>query len=196
MSTQTAEKPRTVTAENLNRSLTPAEAIKATGCNLYGNIDYAKHFSKAEGDSEKLTFILIEKWLSPDAVDALVAAGGWKYASLHAVCKHNQDNPDFANDVPHFIQENDEKGRYCCVAFNHWRVGRSVYVYRLENDWDDRWFVAVVPVDTISLDKLEFEAKALVSLLSDRHIGLPTWNDALTQRLKKIRLMVNIALRD
>ncbi|MCA9360623.1 hypothetical protein H6785_01260 [Candidatus Nomurabacteria bacterium] len=131
--------------EGIDRGQTAKEAIESTGRNFYGDISHAIRLPIGTGDTENVTFIPLEKRMSPGAVDSLVEDGGYKYASLHAVAKHNKDHPDFAEKVQHFIQSRDKEGRHSYAAFLRWNDDRSVDVDRYEVDWRDDWFVAVVP---------------------------------------------------
>jgi hypothetical protein len=137
--------------DGIDRSLSDAEAVRATGCNLYGNIDYTNNLPQAEGDSETVTFIPLEKDMTPDEVDALVADGGWKYASFKGLCKHNQNNPDFSKSTPHFTQGRVREGRHSYTAFFDLDDERNMLVYLDERDWRGRWFVAVVPASSEDL---------------------------------------------
>ncbi|MFT7507023.1 MAG: hypothetical protein ACI92I_000160 [Acidimicrobiales bacterium] len=138
--------------ENINRAQTNSDAVIATKCSLCGDIDHVEYLPKGEGDSEKITFVPLEKDMSPDEVDALVANDGWRYATFKGLCKHNQDNPDFSKNTPHFIQGKDEKGRHCYAAFDRCGGARLVSVFRSGLDWGDHWSVAVVPASPEGLE--------------------------------------------
>jgi hypothetical protein len=133
------------TVESIDRSLADADAVKAAGLKFYGNIDHSVTLPKDEGDSEQITFIPLEKYMSPDEVDVFVADNGWQYASFKGLCKHNQDNPDFAKNTPHFTQGTGEEKRHSYAAFSNWGGERGVRVLRCELHWDGGCFVAVVP---------------------------------------------------
>lgn len=45
----------------------------------------------------------------------------------------------------------------------------------------------------VNLDELQVEAEKLVKLLQDREIGLAMWNEAMQERLQKLRDLIRQA---
>jgi len=131
-------------AENIDRTITNEEAVKATGRNISGDISQANNLPAGTGDTEKLRFLPLKKRMSPVEVDAFVKDAGCKYASLHGVAKYNKLNPYFADTIPHFIQGTDSQGRHSSAAFENFLDVRCVFVRRDEGVWNDFWFAAVV----------------------------------------------------
>ncbi len=133
----------TVQVNGINRTLSDIQAAQAAGLNICGDIKYAAHLPQAEGDSETITFIRINKIMPTFEADALVAKVG-KYASFKGICKHNQDNPEFASTTPHFTQGKDGANCNCYAAFFGGDDERFVEVGRNGIGWNNYWFVAVV----------------------------------------------------
>lgn len=101
-----------------------------------------------QGTDETATieFIPLEKWLSDEAVDALLAQHGLSAVDPYALMALNAADSDFASSHPCFTHWRDTSGKWCYVAFDDWLDERRVDVCRHDDGWRDFWRVAGVRI--------------------------------------------------
>jgi hypothetical protein len=127
----------------VDRTLTPQQAIDATGRTQYVNADVLATMPVGEGDWVDVYLFPLEKDTSPADVDKIIADRGL-VPDPRALAKVNQEDPEFAKDHRNGAQWRDSEGRACCAAFREWSDGgRSVDVGRV-GDWRGGWLVGGV----------------------------------------------------
>jgi hypothetical protein len=99
---------------------------------------------KGEGDTVAIEFILLEKRMNDEGVDAKLAEYGLVAVDPYALTALIAIEPDFASERPCFTHWKDADGNWCHAAFYDWSVERRVYVGRSARDWSVGWLAAGV----------------------------------------------------
>lgn len=128
----------------VDRSLSPQQAIVATGRRQFVTDDVLAAMPQGHGDTVTLEFVRLTKWMNDEVVEALLAEHGLVAADAFAVAAHNTADQDFALKHPCFTHWQDTNGKWCLAAFSGWGGGRYVYVHRDDDGWHDGWWVAGV----------------------------------------------------
>lgn len=129
----------------VNRSLSPQQALDATGRKQYIDREVVEAMPRGEGDDREVIFFQVGRNISDDDLEKEYEKLGFKPADTYSLAKVNQDDPAFADARPNGTHWKDESGRWCYIAFHRWSdVGRYVSVRRSGGDWGGRWwFVGV-----------------------------------------------------
>lgn len=60
----------------------------------------------------------------------------------YAQMQVNAEDPSFANKYPNGSQWQNDRGRFCFIAFSHFSDGCNVTVDCNDNEWDAYWWLA------------------------------------------------------
>jgi len=121
--------------EGINRSQTPQEALDATGREQYTTQSVVAAMPRGESENVELKFFELDYYPTPTELDAEYESRGLK-ADPFALMKHMEDDPAFADDRPVACQWGlGENGVASYAAFDRWRDGRHVRVYRYGIRW-------------------------------------------------------------
>jgi len=133
----------------VNRNRTPQEALDATGRRQYTHQAIVDNAPKGEGDEVEVVFFKPEMWeytrpglMNEGGLERVLARRGLKSADLYSIAAVNEDDPSFADKVPHGIHWKDAKGNWCFAAFHRWYAEREVCVNRIDGVWNGSWWFA------------------------------------------------------
>jgi len=114
----------------VNRTLTPKEALSATGRALYLNEDVVAIWPLATGDSVTMSFYKFGRYIEAGKLDEELAKVGLELVvdptGLAAI---NQAYPEFADTHPNGTQWKNAAGKVCFAAFGRWLGKRRVGVH-------------------------------------------------------------------
>ncbi len=135
---------------SVNRSLTPEQALTATGRKQYTDKDVVAAMPKGTGGEAKVVFFKPDAyaynengWISDDDLEKQYLLRGLKPADPYSLAKVNEDDPEFADERPNATHWKDSSGKWCYAAFIRWSGdGRVVGVRRDDHDWLDFWWFA------------------------------------------------------
>jgi hypothetical protein len=128
----------------VDRSLSPEQALVATGRKQYVNDTVVKTMPNGEGDEMDVFFFNLGRWISDDNLEKEYAARGLVPCDPYTLAKVNQDDPAFADQHPNGTHWKDGDDKWCFAAFLRWNDGRSVGVDRHGIAWSGRWWFAGV----------------------------------------------------
>ncbi len=137
----------------VDRSITNQQAIDATGCFQYVDVDRAVVDGMPVGEGEEISVFFIKPpaeaydesgYISEEEVARQLDFNGLK-PDPRAQAKANQDDPVFADSHPNGTQWPRPGGGYDFAAFIGWFGERRVNVNRLDGFWDDNWLFGGVP---------------------------------------------------
>ncbi len=129
----------------VNRSLSPQQALDATGRKQYIDREVVEAMPRGEGDDKEVIFFQVGRNISDDDLEKEYEKLGFKPADTYSLVKVNQDDPAFADAKPNCTHWKDESGRWCYIAFSRWDDdGRNVRVNRNDCRWGGRWWFAGV----------------------------------------------------
>lgn len=129
----------------VNRTLSPKEALDATGRAQYTDKDVVAKMPKGDGEETEVFFFKLGRFVSDNDLDKEYELRGLKPADPYSVAKVNQDDPAFADEHPNGTHWKDEKGKWCCATFRRWDGGvRDVGVHRDDYGWRACWWFAGV----------------------------------------------------
>lgn len=128
----------------VDRSLTPQQAIEATGRKKYLTNDVVATMPQGKGSEVELIFIKSNRYRTDPEVDAFLAEHGLVSADPHVLAAFNAADPAFADTHPNSTHWKDAKGKWCYAAFDRWRGVRDVDVDRNDDKWSDYWWFAGV----------------------------------------------------
>lgn len=134
----------------VDRTLTPMQAIAATGRNKY--VDDKIVATMPTGDGGEVDFHFFqpepEEWTRPGFMSDDDLAKALKKRRLksdpRAQAKVNEDDPAFADDHPNGTHWKDGD-HYNFAAFRGWDDERRVDVVRRSGGWSDGWWFGGVP---------------------------------------------------
>jgi len=128
----------------INRNQTPRQALDATGLKQYTTQSVVDSMPRGEGENVELKFF----WLD---YNPTITELGKEYerrslkADLFALCKHMEDDPEFADERPVACQwDIDENEVASYAAFRRWHGERGVVVGRYVSGWPRRYRFAGV----------------------------------------------------
>lgn len=125
----------------VNRSLTPQQALDATGRKQYTDKKAVDSMPVGEWEEVEMCFFPIKK-RSSDAEVAQALAFRGLTPDPRAQAQVNAEDPAFADTHPNGISWQDADGNWNFVTFSRWDDGeRRVRVRRDGRDWVDRWWV-------------------------------------------------------
>jgi len=128
----------------IDRSLSPEQALKATGRKLYINDSVVATMPRSDKNEEEVFFVKRDRWTSDEEWDAHLDSLGLKPRDPFTLAKHNEDDPAFADDHPNCTHWKDADGKWCFVAFSRWNGERYVDVLRNDGAWHGDWWFAGV----------------------------------------------------
>jgi len=137
------------TVEKVNRTRTGAEALKATGRNVYGNDKVIEAMPRGKGEDAEITFLkpdLSERggYITDDDLEKWARDLGYTFADPFSLTAVNEEDPAFADEKPNATHWKDAEGKWCFAAFDRWGDGRCVRVHRHDRVWGDDWSFALV----------------------------------------------------
>jgi hypothetical protein len=130
--------------ENIDRSRTPYDAIKATGRVLCLNDEVVKDMPMGEGKEKEVFLIPFEKTLTPEGLEQEVDKIGVELADPNTVCALNEQYPELADTYPNATQWRNKNGKACCAIFHDWACEREVTVFQNYAEWSDSLFVVCI----------------------------------------------------
>lgn len=125
----------------VDRSLSPEEALRKTSRNLYGDDDVIAAMPRADKDEVEVFFFNLGRWVNDDDLKKEYKKRGLEVCDPFTLAKVNKDDPNFADKYPNATHWKDEQGNWCFAAFNGWRDDRFVRVHR-DYDWRGHWWFA------------------------------------------------------
>jgi hypothetical protein len=132
----------------VNRSLTPQQALDATGRKQYTDRKVVDNMPKGEGEEVELVLFksdLSERngHISDNDLEKECDQRGLIPADPYSLAALNEVDPAFADTHPNGTHWKDSDGKWCFAAFLRWRVvARGVDVYRYDYVWRDDWWFA------------------------------------------------------
>lgn len=128
----------------VNRTLTPKEALSATGRVLYLNDEVVAIWPLATGDLVTMLFYNFGRYIEAGKLDEELAKVGLELvvdpAGLAAI---NQAHPEFADTYPNATQWKNAVGMICYAIFYRWGDKRNVSVDQRGIAWRDDWWFPV-----------------------------------------------------
>jgi hypothetical protein len=128
----------------VDSTLTPRQALDATGRNQHVDWDVAESMPRGKATEVEIFFLKLGRTIACADLEREIDALGFKFADPVALLKANQDDPAFADTHPNGTQWKDAEGNYCFATFDEWHGKRSVSVNQCGNRWGDYWFFALV----------------------------------------------------
>ena len=125
-------------------NLVGMDAIRASGCQFYGDESVVAAMSRATVARGKIRFFKAGRFVPAHKKEAECAKYGLKPVDPHTLAAFNMANPEFADSHPNCTQWVDEEGKLCCAFFYGRHDVRYVRVHRNIGAWDDRWWLAGV----------------------------------------------------
>lgn len=126
----------------VNRSRTPEEALKATGCNRYADDTVVAGMPRGAGEEAEVYFFKVGRYISDDDLEKQYELRGLTPADPYSLAAVNEVDPAFADDHPNCTHWKDGKGKWCYAAFDRWDGLRDVDVSRSDDEWRDSWWFA------------------------------------------------------
>lgn len=135
----------------VDRSLTPEEAVNATGLMKYINDSVVASMPLGEGEEVDVHFFKPEAeeytkpgWMSDDDLAKAFERRGLT-PDTRAQLAVNEEDTQFADDHPNATHWKDENGWWCFATCHRWDSERGVDVYRGDGSgWVGRWWFAGV----------------------------------------------------
>lgn len=119
----------------VNRSLTPAEAIKATGrVPWYIDEEILAEMPRDGFEEGNVEVFELDYDPTPEQLDRELDARGLR-PDPYALCQAMADDPAFADERPVATQWRDKRDRACYAYFGRNGSGRDVYVGRSGGGW-------------------------------------------------------------
>ena len=126
----------------VGRSLTPQEALTATGRKQYVDDEVVATMPRGEGNEGETVFFKLDRWVSDDELKKEYELRGLIPEVPYTLAAINAADPAFADNHPSVTHWRDAGGRWCYVAFRRWHDERRVYVRRYDGQWHDSWWFA------------------------------------------------------
>ena len=132
----------------VNRSLTPQQALDATGRKQYTDRDVVNSMPHGEGDEAEVVFFKLDLskrggYISDNDLEKEFELRGLVSADPYSLAAVNRDDPAFADEKPNGTHWKDANGKWCFAVFYCWDGGgRSVSVDRHGDGWGERWWFA------------------------------------------------------
>lgn len=124
----------------VNRALNPEKVIDETGhIRGYVDSDVLATMPKGDGEEVDVYFFPTKKFVPVSQYDSELASRGL-VADPRAQTAVNRDDPSFADEHPNGVQWDKDS----CAAFDRWDDERWVDVSRVDDDWDDYWWLGGV----------------------------------------------------
>jgi len=128
----------------VDRSLSPAAAIAATGRNRYLADSVVASMPQGKDGTVDIFFILLDTRMNDVFVDKQLSNNGLIAVDPFALMSCNAVEPDFADGHPCFTHWKDAEGKWCYAAFSAWSGEREVEIRQCVSSWGGRWRVAGV----------------------------------------------------
>ncbi|MBU1083360.1 hypothetical protein KKE14_02905 [Patescibacteria group bacterium] len=127
----------------VDRSLTPQEALKATGRKQYVNDNVVADMPQGEGDEVEVVFFKLGRWIGDNELEKEYELRGLIPHDPISLAAVNEADPDFADEHPNGTHwKDDASGAWCFAAFNRGLVERFVGVGRSGDEWGGYWWFA------------------------------------------------------
>lgn len=131
----------------VDRSLTPQQALDATGRKQYTNRQVVDSMPPGEGYEVEVVFFKLDLserngYISGHDLEKEFELRGLIPTDPFSLAAVNRDDLAFADEKPNAAHWKDADGNWCFAAFNRWDDEREVLVDRHDHDWDDRWWFA------------------------------------------------------
>ena len=128
---------------SVNRKRSPKEALNATGRNKYVSDSVVADMPKGEGEETDVFFFKLDRYVSDDDLEKEYELRSLKPDPI-AQAAVNEADPAFAENYPNGTHWKDKDGKWCFAAFRRDGDERSVYVGRIDSDWDGFWWFSGV----------------------------------------------------
>ncbi|MEI6660163.1 MAG: hypothetical protein WCK91_01935 [bacterium] len=132
--------------EEVNRTLTPQEALAATGRKQYVTDSVVASMSKGEGKGAEVVFLkprpeaYVDGIISDDRLEEEYEFFGLKPVDPYSLCAVNEADKAFADNTPNATHWKDREGKWCYAAFYRWSDGgRFVFVRQFGRGWFGLW---------------------------------------------------------
>lgn len=138
------EKEIIIRRVTVDRSHTPQQVLDAMGRKQDTDSEVVMDMPHGEGAEVDVVFFWVcRSWSDPD-LDQECAHHGLIPADPYSIAAVNKADPAFADTHPNSGHWKDANGRWCYMAFNHWRGKRNVIVKRGGSEWlVERWFAGL-----------------------------------------------------
>ncbi len=130
---------------NIDRTRTPKQAIMAANFKNYLYDEVVVEMPMGEGQEVEVHLIPFDKKLSVDDLEKEVNKAGFVLIDPITLSTLNEQDPDFARDVPNATQWRDKNGTACRMTFGYSVIGREVCVNQVGYPWADYWYFGCVP---------------------------------------------------
>lgn len=127
-----------------DRSLTPQQALDATGRRKYTDAKVVQTMPRGQGEEVEVIFFNVGRWISDNDLQKEYELRGLQPADPYSLAQVNEDDPGFSDEHPNGTHWQDAEGRWCFATFYRWRGERRVDVNRSDRDWYGYWWFAGV----------------------------------------------------
>jgi hypothetical protein len=128
----------------VNRTLTPQQALDATGRQQYTSPNVVNAMPNADDDKVDVHFFKIDYAPQDHQLEREFEERGLRPADPFTLAQANANDPAFADVHNNATHWKAADGRWCCVRFANCPTGRIVHVVYTGNWWFAGWWFAGV----------------------------------------------------
>lgn len=126
----------------VDRSMTPQEALKATGRTRFFSVEVVNNMPQGEGDEVEVVLFNLGRLVDDDELDKEFKLRGLVPVDPFTLAAFNAANPTFADEHPNVTYWEDVNNDHCCAVFDSFCSVRVLC--RGGQKWNGRlWFAGV-----------------------------------------------------